>query len=106
MKKNTRKRVMMLSLAMAAMLALPTMASAQKSRNDFGGLFGTNPATDERATSQQGLMNGGGTRDGGLVLGGTTQENPSNTATLGSGLIILVAAATGYVALKKKEETK
>ena len=107
MKKNARKRATVLSLAMAAMLALPAMASAQESRSNFGGLFGTNP-TAESFSKNQGMLNSGN-RSGGLsnqTFGAETGGSATETdvVPLGSGLLIMVAAGAGYALLKKKED--
>lgn len=104
MKKNTKKRALVLSLAMAAMLAMPTMASAQESRSNYGGLFGTAPTSKN---AQGGMLTQGNiSRDAsapaGLSLDDPTHNDPS--APLGSGLMILMVAGAGYVALKKKED--
>lgn len=103
MKKNTKKRALVLSLVMAAMLAMPTMASAQESRSNYGGLFGTAPTSKN---AQGGMLTQGNiSRDAtpaGLSLEDPTHNDP--TAPLGSGLMILLVAGAGYVALKKKED--
>lgn len=65
MKKYLKKRVVVLSLAMAAMLALPTMASAQESRSTHGGMFGTEPASKQSPS----LLGQSGTRDGNSHFG-------------------------------------
>lgn len=115
LKTRQARRATLLLVAMAAMLALPTMASAQESRSNFGGLFGTNPIGDlfgtdptaETANEEEGMF--GGNRGGGLS-NQTFGENSGGSATetdvapLGSGLLIMVAAGAGYALLKKKED--
>ena len=44
-------------------------------------------------------------RNGSIGLGGATQENPTDVP-LGSGIMVLVAAGIGYVAIKRKEGEK
>ena len=102
MKKNARKRATVLSLAMAAMLALPTMASAQESRSNYGGIFGTNPSA-ENANKEHGLLNGNRDTNAGITIGGMQQENPS---PIGSGLFVLAAAGAGYVFVKSRKKQK
>lgn len=58
LKTRQARRATLLLVAMAAMLALPAMASAQESRSNFGGLFGTNP-TAKTANEEQGMLNKG-----------------------------------------------
>jgi hypothetical protein len=82
------KKALVLSLVMAALMAMPMMTFAQ-----HGSLFG--------------YENGGGSGDTrdveGLELGGVTQHKDP-TAPLGSGLLIMVAAGAGYAIYKKKED--
>jgi len=110
LKTRQARRVTLLLVTMAAMLALPTMASAQESRSNFGGLFGTNPKF-KTANEEQGMfgVNRGGNRSGGLSnqtfgesYGGSATE--TDVVPLGSGLLIMVAAGAGYALLKKKED--
>ena len=104
---------MALSVAMAAMLALPMVVFAQNSRFDNGGLFGTNPAqTDNNGLmmskglvrslpNQTGTANQAfGASDGGL----TFHDFGDTDAPLGGGIAILLLAGAGYVALKNKED--
>lgn len=103
MKKQMKTKALVLSLAMAAMLALPTMASAQESRSNFGGLFGTNP-TAKTANEEKGMMGGNGTR--GAVTGNPINNEAfgDNTTPIGGGVFILLAAGLGYAAMKRKED--
>ena len=96
---------MVLSLAIAAMLALPTMTFGQQ-RENMGGLFGTAPTSKN---AQGGMLTPNNvSRDvtpsagAGLSLEDPIHNDPS--APLGSGLMILMVAGAGYVALKKKED--
>lgn len=89
----------MLSLAMAVVMALPTMAMAQEGRSAHGGLFGT----AEQANKEQSFM-GNQTRGSLTLEGGTTNQSYGVDAPLGSGIAILLLAGAGYVALKKKED--
>ena len=99
MKKQMNRRAAVLSLAMAAMLALPTMASAQEGRSNHSGLFGT----AEQANKQQSML--GQSRAGEVNIGGDiNNQNYGQDAPLGSGIAILLLAGAGYVALKKKED--
>lgn len=108
LKTRQARRATLLLVAMAAMLALPTMASAQESRSNFGGLFGTNP-TAKTANEEKGML--GGNRSGetftnqtfGSEDAGSGSSNNVN-APLGSGIAILLFAGAGYAALKKKED--
>ena len=81
------KKALVLSLVMAALMAMPMMTFAQNNRSLFG---------YEKSGS-------GDAKDGeGLELGGAQQKDP--TAPLGSGLLIMVAAGAGYAIYKKKED--
>lgn len=84
----------MLSLAMAAVLSMPVMATAQTRE---GGLFGT--SSKEEVGRDGGMFNADPTISG-IVLGNTE----SYTAPVGSGLLILTAIGAGYATLKKKKE--
>lgn len=82
------KKSLVLSLVMAAVMAMPMMTFAQNNRSLFG---------YEKSGGS------GDAKDGeGLELGGATQKDP--TAPLGSGLLIMVAAGAGYAIYKKKED--
>lgn len=80
------KKALVLSLVMAAVMAMPMMTFAQ-----HGSLFGYEKAGESRDAE-----------DEGLELGGAQQKDP--TAPLGSGLLIMVAAGAGYAIYKKKED--
>ena len=93
-KKNSLK-ALALSLGLAALMAPATTLNGQSRP---GGLFGTDPQTND--DSPEGLMNINlNTEDG--ITNGNFGEQP---APLGSGLVLLIGAGLGYVALKKKED--
>lgn len=88
MKKQTKLKAFVLSVAMTVAMSLPMTMNAQSD----GFFRGGNDNYDNRDEI-------GGS---GMSLGDNpTQENPT---PLGSGLLIMVAAGAGYVALKKKED--
>lgn len=98
MKKNKKMSALVLSLAMTALLALPTVAKAQ------GSLFGYETAGQYNDASDQngsrGLM---GVQSG---ESGLTTQNLGETVPVGCGLLILTAAGAGYVLAKKRKESK
>lgn len=117
MKKRTIRRAMALSVAMAALLALPMIAFAQASRNTHGGMFGTNSAQ----TENKGLMKSNGiVRSGtdenpfgnqafGATDGGVNFEafdEPYHEAPVGAGIAILLGAGLGYAAFKRRKNAK
>ena len=99
-----------LSMAMAVML-LPLTANAQHDENQFGlREWGTiNAQYDGNKfglqewgqTSLLGREGGGNRNVFNLNVGIQPFQNP---APLGSGIVILIGAGLGYVALKKKED--
>ncbi len=100
-----------LSMAMAVML-LPLTANAQHDENKFGlREWGTINAQYDgnkfglQEWGQTSLLGreGGGNLYVGIGINATIQgfEEP---APLGSGIVILIGAGLGYVALKKKED--
>ena len=97
-KKNSLK-ALALSLGLAALMAPATTLNGQSRP---GGLVGTDPQTND--DSPEGLMN---QNRSGVSLevfsNGNFGEQP---APLGSGLVLLIGAGLGYVALKKKEDEK
>ena len=74
-----KKKVLLFSLIMAAMMALPMTASAQ-------GLFGSK----ETPTVWEDE--------------GDSRQSETPRVPLGSGLLILAAAGAGYAVIKKKEK--
>ncbi len=102
-KSKLNLKATVLSLGLTVGMMLPASASAQ-------GVFGDmldNYYAEKEQTSQGGgmMLRGSGDRgtinDGGSFTNGNFGENP---APLGSGLVILLGAGLGYVALKKKED--
>ena len=95
-KKNSLK-ALALSLGLAAMLLSANNLAAQN-----GGLFSRGATADNETSNTRGLMNINlNTEDG--ITNGNFGEQP---APLGSGLVLLIGAGLGYVALKKKEDEK
>ena len=89
-------KAFVLSLGLAALMA-PATLNAQINR----GLL-NNPYKDN-SNKNHGMLNQQGNRSGGVEINVITQgfEEP---APLGSGIVILIGAGLGYVALKKKED--
>ena len=93
-KKNSLKAIA-LSLGLAAMLLSANNLAAQD-----GGLFSRGASADNETSNTRGLMNINlNTEDG--ITNGNFGDQP---APLGSGLVLLIGAGLGYVALKKKED--
>ena len=93
-KKNSLKAIA-LSLGLAALMAPATTLNAQSRPS---GLFGSDPQTNDN--SPKGLMNPNRSGES-FVL---SNDNFVDPAPLGSGLVLLIGAGLGYVALKKKED--
>jgi hypothetical protein len=94
--KKMNLKAIVLSLGLAAMM-LPANAMAQGTSKRPGGLFGFNDlfATEglfQNRSEEQELE---------LIVEIQTFQDP---APLGSGIVILIGAGLGYVALKKKED--
>lgn len=94
MTKKKSLKAIALSLGLAALMAPATPLNAQSRPS---GLFGSDPQTNDN--SPKGLMNPN--RSG--VSFGLSNDN-FQPAPLGSGLVLLIGAGLGYVALKKKED--
>jgi hypothetical protein len=104
MDKRRKKKAIVLSLGLAAMM-LPVMASAQG-----GGVFqlGTKPETE----GNSGLMGRAGvTAEGditgqgfGATNGDITGQTFGDDAPLGSGLFVLLAAGAGYATMKSRKK--
>ena len=94
--KKMNLKAFVLSLGLAALMA-PATLNAQINR----GLL-NNPYKDN-SNKNHGMLNQQGNRSGGVEINVITQgfEEP---APLGSGIVILIGAGLGYVALKKKED--
>lgn len=91
-KKNSLKAIA-LSLGLAAMLLPANNLAAQD-----GGLFCRGASADNETVNNRGLIN----------INVNTENGISNDnfkpVPLGSGLVLLIGAGLGYVALKKKED--
>ena len=96
--KKTTKKVLVLSMAMAAMMALPTMSVAQNMMDN--GLFGRGSESASKNTSA--MLNRNGSRSNESF--NITNQQFGQDVPLGSGIAILLVAGAGYVALKKKED--
>lgn len=93
MTKKKSLKAIALSLGLAALMAPATPLNAQSRP---GGLFGSDPQTNDN--SPEGLMNRNRSGESfGFI-------NDNFGAPLGSGLVLLIGAGLGYVALKKKED--
>ena len=96
MKTNkTNLKALVLSLGLAALMA-PANAKAQNTTGRPGGLFGPN---DQSRTS---LLNQKTVEGESLNL--NVQIQPFQEVPLGCGIVILIGAGLGYVALKKRED--
>ena len=95
MTKKKSLKALALSLGLAAMLLPANNLAAQD-----GGLFCRGASADNETSNNRGLININlNTEDG--ITNGNFGEQP---APLGSGLVLLIGAGLGYVALKKKED--
>ena len=101
MVKSQTLKAIVLSLGLAALMAPATM-NAQINR----GLL-QNPYKDQDNSRRNNTNNGGTLMRGSISEGGdgfSIETFGQNDAPLGSGLVILLGAGLGYVALKKKED--
>ena len=102
-----KRKAIMLSVAMAVLLAMPTMMSAQIDKE--GSFFGS-----KTSENSGGLMNQRGS--GGFIVstqefgsgltGGfevSTQQFGQDSAPVGSGLLVLLAAGAGYALVRRKQ---
>jgi len=95
--KNKSLKTLVFSLGLAVMMLAANNLNAQ---NDGSrGLFGMGSNADNVDNNNRGTLNVSGN-----VESGITNQGIGETAPLGSGLIILIGAGLGYVALKKKED--
>ena len=103
MTKSQTLKALALSLGLAAGMMLPASASAQ---GVFGDMLDNYYAEKEAQSSQGGgaLLRGSETRSGEGYSITNSGIGESSDAPLGSGLVILLGAGLGYVALKKKED--
>jgi hypothetical protein len=94
--KKMNLKAIVLSLGLAAMM-LPANAMAQGTAERPGGLFGLNDLF-----AGEGLFQ---TKDEEEALDFNVEtQSFQDPAPLGSGIVILIGAGLGYVALKKKED--
>ena len=101
MKNNNKTlKAVVLSIVLAAGMLLPAGACAQENSKWGGGLFGLGDSNESGWF--RGLLRGEGTDEEDLE--GDITNDPFGEAPLGSGLVILIGAGLGYVALKKKED--
>ena len=87
----------MLLLTVAFVLGCGAKASAQES------LFGRENNGPRGGNHEESLLRGA-VNGSGFELGGVTNNENPETAPLGSGIAMLVAAGAGYALLKRKEE--
>ena len=96
MNKSKSLKAIVLSLGLAALIAPATM-NAQINR----GLL-QNPYKDhDNSRRNESMMRAGDPKS---IEGDITNDGFGNNAPIGSGLVILLGAGLGYVALKKKED--
>ena len=84
-----------LSMGLAAMTLTANNLNAQNG----GGLFGRGETFESMESNSRGALNVTGNTESGISNYGIGEEVP-----VGSGLVILLGACLGYVALKKKED--
>lgn len=97
MKNNNKKqKAFVLSVTMAALMLSPITSNAQYRENQYG-------LQEWGKTSLLGKQEGGNYRSG-ETSGEITNYGIGETVPVGSGLLILLGAGLGYVALKKKED--
>lgn len=92
MSNNKKLKSIVLSMVLAAGMLLPASGFAQEG----GGLF-CRGDVNESSGWFRGLINAD-------VTGEDITNDEFGEAPLGSGLIILISAGLGYVAIKKKED--
>ena len=93
--KKMNLKAIVLSLGLAAMM-LPANAMAQGTSKRPGGLFGFNDLF-----VAEGLFQTKGEEE---ELDLNVEIQPFEEVPLSSGIVILIGAGLGYVALKKKED--
>ena len=94
--KNKSLKTLVFSLGLAVMTLAANNLNAQ---NDGSrGLFGMGANADNVDNGNRGTLNVSGNVETGITNQGIGE------APLGSGLLILLGAGLGYVALKKKED--
>lgn len=99
MKNNNKKqKAFVLSVTMAALMLSPITSNAQYNENKYG-------LQEWGKTSLLGKQDGQGSLRGDGDMSITAQNQTfGQAAPLGSGLVVLLGAGLGYVALKKKED--
>lgn len=90
-----RMKTKMPILVIVVILLLSTSLFAQEQNNKQGGLFSRGNTTEY---TERGLMNRSD------VSGGLNNQAFGQDVPLGSGLLILLGVAAGYVIIKKKED--
>ena len=95
---NKTLKAIVLSMVLAAAMLLPAEAYAQENSKWGGGLFGLGDSNESGWF--RGLLRG----EDVVGLEGDITNDPFGEAPIGSGLVILIGAGLGYVALKKKED--
>ena len=96
MKKNSLTFTLLLTAAIV--LGGGAKVSAQES------LFGRENNGPRSSNHQESLLRDNINPNGNFTLGGVTNSENPETAPLGSGIAMLVAAGAGYALLKRKEE--
>ena len=99
---NKTLKAVVLSMVLAAAMVLAAGACAQENSKCGGGLFGLGDSDDSGWFG--GLLRGDSENVPGAE--GDITIDPFVEAPLGSGLVILIGAGLGYVALKKKEDER
>ena len=107
MDKRRKKKAIMLSLGLAAMM-LPAQLSAQ----DLFGRRGDSSGAQVLSTSSNGLMDRGSVSASGDITGqgfgatngDITGQTFGDDAPLGSGLFVLLAAGAGYATMKSRKK--
>ena len=94
MKSNKTLKAIALSLGLAVM----TLSANNLNAQNGGGLFSRGMTIGNAEQNGRGMMNVTSDTESGITNQGIGE------APLGSGLVILLGAGLGYVALKKKED--
>jgi len=95
MNNNKKLKSIMLSMVVVAGMLLPESGFAQERG---GGLFGRGDVTESDGGFRGALNQGNPNIQSGNI------QNDDFGAPIGSGIVILIGAGLGYVALKKKED--
>ena len=97
MRTTKKKKVLLLFLAIAVGLLLPTNLVAQK------GMFGTQDNAEGNGSKGMLGRNNGSSDGMEWSGGGMILQDPTQQAPLGSGLLILAIAGTGYAIVESKK---